>query len=103
MERTSKSDHVRKARRTAEEIKSLITEYEKSGLSANAFSDQHEIRRAYFNKWLKRYRGNKPPKGFIAVRAPKEPVPKEQVLFAEYRGIRFYQPVDPSYLKTLVN
>lgn len=103
MERTSKSDPGRKPRRTVEEIRSLITEFEKSGLSANAFSDQREIRRAYFNKWLKRYRGNKPPKGFVAVQAPKEPVINNEILFAEYRGIRFYQPVDPSYFKALVN
>jgi hypothetical protein len=104
MEREPVKTPSRKARRTAAEIRTLISEYEKSGLSANGFSDQHKIRRAYFNKWLKRYRKQKPSKGFVPVQGVKEEPPFPQAaLFAEYRGIRFYQAVDPSYLKSLVS
>ena len=90
-------------RRTTEQIKSLITEYENSGLSANDYCKLHQINKVYLARWLKRYSNNKPSKGFVAVQTPEEPVECKEVLFAEYRGIRFYQPVDPSYFKSLVS
>jgi transposase-like protein len=90
-------------RRTTEQIKSLITEYENSGLSVREFCKQHQVKSLYLSRWLKRYRKNKTPEGFVAVCTPKEAVECNDVLFAEYRGIRFYQPVAPSYLKDLVS
>jgi hypothetical protein len=103
MERASISG-PRKPRRTTEQIKAIIAQYETSGLSARDFCNLHQIKGFYLARWLKRYRGNKLPKGFVAVRTPKEPAENQKaILFAEYRGIHFYQPVDPSYLKTLVS
>lgn len=90
-------------RRTTEQIKSLMNEYENSELSDNDFCKLHQIKKIYLARWIKRYRKNKSPKGFVAVLTPNECLDHKEVLFAEYRGIRFYQPVDPSYFKALVN
>jgi len=105
MERDVITSQRRKIKRTTEQIKLLLSEYESSGLSAEAFCELHQIKRLYLTRWLKKYRKSKPPKGFVAVRTPKEEAPdhKGPALFAEFRGIRFYQPVDPIYLKTLLN
>ena len=91
------------ARRTTEEIKSIISDYENSGLSLNDYSKLHQLNKVYLTRWMKRHNNPKPSKGFVAVRAVKEPAILKEVLFAEYRGIRFYQAVDPSYLKALVS
>ena len=90
-------------RRTTEQIMSLILEYENSGLSAKDYCKLHQINKVYFARWQKRYSNNKPSKGFVAVRTPEEPIECKEVLFAEYRGIRFYQAVDPSYFKSLIS
>ena len=90
-------------RRTTEQIKSLINEYENGGLSVKDFCKQHQVKSLYLSRWLKRYKKNKTPEGFVAVCTTKEAVECKEVLFAEYRGIRFYQPVSPSYLKDLVS
>lgn len=96
---------VQKVRRSAAEIQALLAEYEKSGLSANSFCHLRQLRKAYFTKWLLRYGNKETVKGFIPVSLPPEsPSPKKQDgLFAEYRGIKFYQKVDPSYLKSLLS
>lgn len=92
------------ARRTPSQIISLLTEYENSGLSANDFCEQHQIKRFNLTRWQRLYRKSKtPPKGFVAVSAAKEPPDQKEVLFAEYLGIRFYQPVDPTYFKALLS
>ena len=104
MERESTTNQPRKViRRTTKEIRSLMMEYESSGLSAKSFCNLHKIKRAYFSRWLKRYGNKKQTKGFIRIRESKEPPLPKATLFAEYRGIRFYQAVDPSYLKSLVS
>jgi hypothetical protein len=104
MEQESTGSQRRKiVRRSTEQIKSLMNEYENSGLSDNDFCKLHQIKKVYLTRWIKRYRKSKHPKGFVAVRTPSQSIDREEVLFAEYRGIRFYQVVDPSYLKALVN
>lgn len=90
-------------RRTTEQIESLINDYESSGLSANDFCKLHQIKKVYLTRWIKRYRKNKAPKGFVAVRASSQRVDRKEVLFAEYQGIRFYQPVEAAYFKALLS
>src|SRR6185312_2094741 len=91
-------------RRSAADIQALISEYEKSGMSERAFCRLRQIRRGYFKKWLVRYGGKAPRKGFVPVTLPEALAGKEPSgLFAEYRGIKFYQKVDPSSLKSLLS
>jgi len=94
-----------KVRRTAIEIQAIIEQYEKSGMAASDFCRIHKIRKSYFSKWLSRYSKKGSANGFVAVSlATTEPAPRQQhSLFAEYRGIKFYQKVDASYLKSLLN
>ena len=94
------------ARRTPSQIISLLTEYENSSLTADDFCEQYQIKRFNLTRWLRLYRKNRiPPKGFVAVSVAKEvePLVQKDVLFAEYLGIRFYQPVDPTYFKALLS
>jgi len=103
MEQTVKANQRRHPRRTPEEINSILVSYENSGLSAKEFCKLHQVQTLYLKRWLKRYRNTKPTKGFVELRSGPEPTASVAGLFAEYRGIHFYQPVDPSYLKALVN
>lgn len=103
MEQTGKGNQRRQARRTPEEINSILQAYESSGLSSKEFCKLHQLQTLYLKRWLKRYRNTDPAKGFVELLPSFESTPALTGLFAEYRGIRFYQPVDPSYLKALVN
>lgn len=103
MEQTGKASQRRKPRRTSEEVNSILVSYENSGLSVKEFCNQHQIQALYLTRWLKRYRNTKPAKGFVELLPTSESTTAVSGLFAEYRGIRFYQPVDPSFLKALVN
>ena len=103
MEQTVKLNQPRKIRRTPEEINLILQAYESSGLSSKEFCKLHQLQTLYLKRWLKRYRNTEPAKGFVELLPTSEPTTTESGLFAEYRGIRFYQPVEPSYLKALVN
>ena len=103
MEQTGKTNHRRKHRRTPEEINSILVLYENSGLSVKEFCNQHQVQTLYLTRWLKRYRNTKQAKGFVELLPVPESTPPMTGVFAEYRGIRFYQPVEPSYFKALVN
>ena len=103
MEQTGKANKARKVRRTPEEINSILVAYESSGLPSKEFCKLHQIQTLYLKRWLKRYRNTKEAKGFVELLPPPESTTAVSGLFAEYRGIRFYQPVDPSFLKALVN
>ena len=103
MEQTGKTYQRRKPRRTPEEINSILLAYESSGLSSKEFCNQHQIQTLYLKRWLKRYRSTKKTNGFVELLPTTESTTAVSGLFAEYRGIHFYQPVDPSYLKALVN
>jgi hypothetical protein len=102
---TGKEIPVQKVRRSAAEIQALLMEYEKSGMSAKSFCRAHQLKRAYFSRWLLRYGSKKATKGFVAIDLPVETAAsgKQTGLFAEYRGIKFYQKVDASYLKSLLS
>jgi hypothetical protein len=102
---TEKELPAKKVRRSAAEIQALLMEYERSGMSAKSFCRIHELKRAYFSRWLLRYGSKKAAKGFVAVDLPGETSSsgKHAGLFAEYRGIKFYQKVEASYLKSLLS
>ena len=90
-------------RRTSEEIRAIIAEYEKGGLTAKSFCKLHHIKKDYLTRWLTRYGNKKGPKGFMPVSLPAIAPNQERTLFAEYRGIKFYQKVEASYLKSLLS
>lgn len=92
-------------RRSRQEIDDLLDLFAKTDLSVNDFCRQHSISRANFHKWRSRYRSNpvskKNTSGFTILDIASAPL-APQGLFAEIKGIRFYQPVSASFLKELL-
>jgi hypothetical protein len=98
----------RRSTQSEQEIFSAIEQYEVAGnISVKEFAAAFQISEATFYNWRKRYRAKERMKnqigGFIPVdtSAMQLGEPKGQI-FAEFRGIVFYQQVDPAYLKALL-
>ena len=112
MEQTNDNSSARKQipPRSKTYILKALAAFERSGsISIQEFAAKHQVSEATFYNWRKKYHAkntgkvNDNPLGFIpvslaggATSEQKEPV------FAEYRGIIFYQRVEPAYLKALL-
>ena len=93
-------------KRSKSEIISLLEECSKSGVSVKEFVRTKGIHEATYYGWRNKY-GSKPVKrrkktGFAAVKILSSPVAQSAALFAEFNGIRIYQPVTAAYLKELL-
>jgi transposase-like protein len=90
------------------EIFKAIEEFEQAGnISIKEFAKAFQISKATVYNWRKKYRNKhtakNQPKGFIPVDLSGVQQPEERgQIFAEFRGITFYQRVDPAYLKALL-
>lgn len=101
----------RSRQRSRQEIYAAIEEFEKAGnISPKEFAEMYQISEATFYNWQKRYKfkdvGREEPKGFSAISiAPDRAGDHQEGVFAEVKGkvIRFYQRVEPSYLKELLS
>lgn len=91
-----------------QEIISALEQFTQAGnISVKEFTAAFQISATTFYNWRKRY-GNRlsvgnAPVGFMDVdlsSVQQDPIPG--AVFAEYRGIIFYQRVEPSYLKALL-
>lgn len=91
-----------------QEIFAAIEQYEQAGnISVKEFATAFQVSEATFYNWRKRYRSkvkqNMPGTGFIPVDMSEVHAPTSQDrIFAEFRGIIFYQRVEASYLKSLL-
>jgi transposase-like protein len=92
-----------------QEIFTAIEQYEQAGnISVKEFAAAFQVSEATFYNWRKRYRAkddkqNTPGIGFIPVDMSEVDVRASQDrIFAEFRGIIFYQRVEASYLKSLL-
>ena len=97
------TQHAKRTRRTAAEIKQLLEEFKHSGFNAADFCKSIGISEGVFYKWRSRY-AEKPAleqNGFVNLRALSVPG-NEPGLFAEVNGIRIYQAVSAQYLKELL-
>lgn len=91
-----------------QEIISALEQFTQAGnLSVKGVTSAFQISAATFYNWRKRYGSQMMetniPRGFVEVdlsAVQQESVPGR--VFAEYRGIVFYQRVEPSYLKALL-
>ena len=92
-------------RRSAGQIRKLISEFKQSGLSVKEFSSLHNISRASFHNWQSKYGTVKTKRasevGFARLEITPPLQTSAQILFAEVSGIKLYQPVEASYLKKL--
>ena len=90
------------------EIFKAIEEFEQAGnISVKEFAKAFQVSENTVYNWLKKYKNkasvNIAPKGFIPVDlSDVQHSEGQRQIFAEYRGIIFYQRVDPAYLKALL-
>jgi hypothetical protein len=93
-------------KRNVEEMQYLISEQAAGELTVKQFCEEHQLSEAVFYYWQKKLKGEKPRSlssgGFreIAVTGGNEAYGGQ--LFAEYKGIRFYQEPSVSLLKQLI-
>jgi hypothetical protein len=103
MEPSITSSKPRGERRSALEIQSLITAYKQSGLSRLEYCKLHKVNKGTLSTWLGRYKKKNAPEGFIPVSLAVEMTGQQGQLFAECRGVKFYQRVEAGYLKELLS
>ncbi len=100
------STQSKRPQKNAQEISQLLDEFKSSGLRTQEFCDKHAIPKGTFYTWRKRFKKKAlkaSPPGFLKVNVSKAPpVGPGPVIFAEVKGIRFYQEVSPDYLKALL-
>jgi transposase-like protein len=88
------------------EIFSALEQFDSAGnISIKEFAAAFQISEATYYNWRKKYQNNNalPTGGFMEV--DLSGLRKEEVrgeIFAEFKGIIFYQKVDPAYLKALL-
>jgi hypothetical protein len=94
--------------RTKEEMFNLLSEYASTGLTVKQFCEQKRLSPGMFYYWQKKYKsgfaaGDQQAGGFtlLALEAPIEDR-ASGYLFAEYKGIRFYQQPSADFFKQLV-
>jgi hypothetical protein len=102
----------RAGQRSRKEVCDIMAEFEKTkNASPKKFAEIHKISKATFYNWQRKYRSweasKSEPKGFIPVRIAPATIEDERQpgIFAEVNGkvIRFFQWVEPSYLKKLLS
>ena len=96
----------RPSRRSKQQLLKLLAEYDKTkGMSIKDFCKLHDLSEGSFYTARKRHRSvtaaKKQPSGFIAIKRPSFDQPNG-TLFAEVKGIKFYQHVPVDYLKALI-
>lgn len=85
-----------------QQMENLLELQEQSGLSIKSFCAKHGISPATFYYWKKRLKAfSDPASGFAKLEVTA--FPSAAALFAEVKGIRFYQPVSVDYLKALLS
>lgn len=94
-------------RRSAQQIKKLLSEFRDSNLNVKEFSALHNVSRAAFHNWQSKYGVEKARRikksGFAELEIAPICKSTGPALFAELRGIKLYQPVDAAYLKKLLS
>lgn len=92
-----------RTRRTQQQIRDLVAEYDKAGCTVKEFCQLKGINNGNFHKWKSRVRNGTLQKdkaaGFARIVVPAGLTGH---LFAEVKGIRFYQEVSAAYLKELI-
>lgn len=92
---------MRRIRRSKDQIRGLLTEFSKSGLTVKQFCQPLHISTVTFNKWQSRFKTKFVQEAFASGFTPIKIGPSSAGLFAEINGIRLYQPVSAAYLKEL--
>jgi hypothetical protein len=91
-----------------QEMFSLIAERESSELTAKAFCELHGIPQGTYYYWHKKYHAhqallNRDQSSFTVLQITADTDQKADGLFAEFKGMKIYQPVSASFLKELID
>jgi transposase-like protein len=79
--KTSNGSPRRRSKRTdADDRAQLLAAFDRSGLSAAAFTRQHGLNYTTFCGWRQRWATAKPSPGFVQVELPRPVVPAELVI-----------------------
>lgn len=87
----------------------LIKEQQKSGIAVKKFCELKDIKHPVFYYWIKKYhrKAFKPAikqKGFSLIQFSSSTLPPvKDSIFAEYKGVRFYQEPSAALLKELIS
>lgn len=87
----------------------LIEEQQKSGISVKSFCNLKNIKHPVFYYWIKKYSGKTfksktKQKVFSLIQlSPNILPPVQDPIFAEYKGIRFFQEPSAALLKALIS
>ena len=104
MEKATISEKQQNARHSSQTISAIIAEYKKGQRTVKEFCSDKGINTGTFYCWLSKQRkNNKLPNSspaFVSVKI-KEEQPPENV-FAEYKGLKFYQPMSVEFFKALI-
>ena len=96
------------SKRTMEEMFNLLAEHASTGVTVKQFCEQKGLSPGMFYYWQNKYRsglaaGDQQAGGFTLLAL--EGQPEERMggyLFAEYKGIRFYQQPSVDFFKQLI-
>lgn len=105
---STKNKKTSQGRYSADQIISLLDQFDKGNVSLKTFCNDHGISEVTMYNWRKRYlnRNVNNSGNFIEI---IQPAPEVETpistggLFAEVRGISIYQPVSAAYLKALIS
>jgi transposase-like protein len=98
--RLSKEQHIH---RSEDAIRKLIAEYKISSFTVKEYCADKGINTGTFYCWLSKYRNNKEKRttsAFVPVMIKEEHA--EGNLYAEYKGLKFYQPMSVDFFKALI-
>jgi transposase-like protein len=104
MEKATTSEKQQNARHSNQTISAIIAEYKRGQRTVKEFCSDKGINTGTFYCWLSKQRKNSKPSSsspaFVPVKI-KEEAPQENV-FAEYKGLKFYQPMSVEFFKALI-
>jgi hypothetical protein len=84
-------------------ISETITEFEDSQFSVEEYCEYKGLNRDTFESWLNKHRNRtKELPAFVSVNLKEDEVLAAE-LFAEYKGLKFYQPMDAAFFKALIS
>ena len=92
-----------------EQMFSIISSWQQSGLSQKSFCEQHNIRYHVFHYWYKCYRdlqSSTKDEGFIPLKiqpSVNDSCAYVELLLADGKRLLFHSPVSSDYLKALIS
>ena len=93
-------------KKNAGEMYPLVEKYLEGHLTQKAFSSVHGITEAMLNYWLAKYRKDKANTSDSFIEITQSALPADhafmEVVYPRGIRLRFFTPVDPSYLNRLV-